>query len=140
RCVRQFRPAVSPCPAPAQDGQSRKLNAARRPRRRLRADRVAAQARSRLRIARARGLTHVLGRSRMDNPTSLLFFALFGIILFVMYIAVRRRWASPLVIAAIGVVASIVVITLMSLSEGNHIYQALFVGLLVGGLFSAGTL
>lgn len=76
----------------------------------------------------------------MDNPTSLLFFALFGIILFVMYIAVRRRWASPLVIAAIGVVASIVVITLMSLSEGNHIYQALFVGLLVGGLFSAGTL
>lgn len=76
----------------------------------------------------------------MDNPTSLLFFAVFGIILFVMYIAVRRRWASPLVIAAVGVIASVVVITLMSLTEGNHIYQALFVGLLVGGLFSAGTL
>ena len=76
----------------------------------------------------------------MDNPTSLLFFAVFGIILFVMYIAVRRRWASPMIVAAVGVIASVVVITLMSLTEGNHIYQALFVGLLVGGLFSAGTL
>lgn len=76
----------------------------------------------------------------MQNPTAWLLFALFGLILFVMYVALRRRWASPVVVGLLGVAGSIVVMTLLGLAQNNTIYQALFVGLLVGGLFSIGTL
>lgn len=76
----------------------------------------------------------------MTNPTSWFLFAVFGLVLFVTYIAIRRRWASPTLVAALGVLGSIVIMTLVALTEGNIIYQAVFVGLLVGGLFSIGTL
>ncbi|MCC6801946.1 MAG: hypothetical protein IT319_03600 [Anaerolineae bacterium] len=75
----------------------------------------------------------------MQNPTAWLLFALFGLILFVMYVSLRRRWASPLVVSALGVLASVIVMTLTGLAQNNTIYQALFAGLLVGGLFSGGT-
>ncbi|MCZ2096581.1 MAG: hypothetical protein LC121_10000 [Anaerolineae bacterium] len=73
----------------------------------------------------------------MQNPTAWLLFALFGD-------PVRdvrrcggaghrrwyyRRWA----------LASVIVMTLTGLAQNNTIYQALFAGLLVGGLFSGGT-
>jgi hypothetical protein len=76
----------------------------------------------------------------MNSTASWIFFAAFGIVLIAMYLAIRRRWAAPTLVAALGVFASILLITLMSLAQGNVIYQAIFVGLLVGGLFSAGTL
>ena len=76
----------------------------------------------------------------MQNPTAILLFAFFGLILFLMYIAVRRRFASPVIIALLGVFASVVVMTLVGLVQGNTFYQAIFAGILVGGLFSAGTL
>ena len=75
----------------------------------------------------------------MQNPTAWLLFALFGLILFVMYVSLRRRWASPVVVSALGVLGSVIVMTLTGLAQDNTIYQALFAGLLVGGLFSGGT-
>jgi uncharacterized membrane protein len=44
------------------------------------------------------------------------------------------------VIAAIGVLVNIVLMTLFGLSEGNVIYQALLNGFVVGGLFSIAVL
>ncbi len=76
----------------------------------------------------------------MTNPTSWLFFALFGLLLFLMYVGIRRRWLSQLLIAAIGITGSIALVTLTGLAQNNTIYQALFAGILVGGLFSGGTL
>ena len=76
----------------------------------------------------------------MQNPTAILLFVFFGLILLLMYIAIRRRFAATVVIAAIGVFASIIVMTLIGLVQGNTFYQAIFAGILVGGLFSAGTL
>ena len=76
----------------------------------------------------------------MQNPSAWLLFAVFGLILFVMYVGIRRRWASPILVAAFGVIGSVVVMTLTGLAQGNGIYQALFAGVLVGGLFSGGTL
>ena len=43
-------------------------------------------------------------------------------------------------IGLFGVLGSIIVMTLTGLAQGNSIYQAAFAGLLVGGLFSGGTL
>ena len=76
----------------------------------------------------------------MRTPSALLLFLLFAVILFVMYIAVRRRWGPPVLAGALGFVACIVVMTLNSLAQGNDIYRAIFSGLLVGGLFSIGVL
>jgi Na+/H+-translocating membrane pyrophosphatase len=76
----------------------------------------------------------------MLSPTALALFVVFGLILFGMYIAIRRRFASPVVISAIGVFANIIVMTLIGLAQGNTIYQAIFAGLLIGGLFSGGVL
>ncbi len=76
----------------------------------------------------------------MNNPTAWLLFVLFALILFAMYVAIRRRWAPTAVTAAVGVAASVIVMTLNGLAQNNGIYQALFSGLLVGGLFSGGTL
>ena len=76
----------------------------------------------------------------MLNPTAVMLFIVFGLILLVMYIAIRRRFASPVVIASIGVFANIIIMTLVGLAQGNTIYQAIFAGLLIGGLFSGAVL
>ena len=76
----------------------------------------------------------------MQNPTAWLLFAVFGLLLFVMYVGIRRRWASPILVSAFGVIGSIALMALTAVAQGDTIYQAVFVGLLVGGLFSGGTL
>lgn len=76
----------------------------------------------------------------MQNPVAWLLFLLFGLILLITYVAVRRRWASPVLVGTFGIVGSVVVMTLTGLAQNNTIYQALFTGLLVGGLFSIGIL
>jgi hypothetical protein len=76
----------------------------------------------------------------MQNPTAWLLFVVFGVILFVMYIAIRRRWGSPILSGGLGVIASIVVMTLLGLAQNDTMLQAVVAGLLVGGLFSGGTL
>jgi hypothetical protein len=75
----------------------------------------------------------------MQNPTAVLLFIIFGVILLGMYIAIRRRIGHPALVAGLGVLLSITVMTFNGLAQGNTIYQAIFAGLLVGGLFSGGT-
>src|SRR5579871_5136105 len=75
-----------------------------------------------------------------NHPTAWLFFILFGVLLFIIYVAIRRKWASQLLLAFIGIVGSIILMTLTGLAQDNTIYQAIFAGILVGGLFSGGTL
>jgi Na+/H+-translocating membrane pyrophosphatase len=57
-----------------------------------------------------------------------------------MYIAIRRRLASPTVIAAGGIFGSIVSMTFFGLAQNNVFMQALAVGFLIGGSFSIATL
>lgn len=76
----------------------------------------------------------------MQNTTSWLFFIIFALVLVVMYLGVRRRWLSPALIAAVGVLINIVMVTLFGLAQGNPLPQAVAAGFIVGGLFSAATL
>lgn len=68
------------------------------------------------------------------------FFILFALALASMYLGIRRSWAAPGVIAAAGVAASIILMTLTALAQNNLLIQAIIVGVLVGGLFSGATL
>lgn len=72
--------------------------------------------------------------------TAFIFFALFALVLLGMYLAIRRQWAAPGMVAGAGVLLSIVFMTLMSLSQGNAVLQAVVVGILLGGLFGGATL
>jgi uncharacterized membrane protein len=72
--------------------------------------------------------------------TAFIFFAIFAVILVGIYLAVRRRWASPGVIAVVGVLASIIDMVLISLAQGNSVFQAAVVGIVVGAIFSGATL
>ncbi len=72
--------------------------------------------------------------------TAFIFFALFALVLAGMYIGIRRQWAAPGMIAGAGVVLSIILMVLVSLSQGNPVVQAVLVGILVGGLYSGATL
>lgn len=76
----------------------------------------------------------------MQNPTGLVLFFVLAVVLAASYVGIRRRWASVAAIAAVCVVASFILMMLISLTQGNSIYQAVFVGLAVGGLFSGGIL
>jgi|FLYN01.1.fsa_nt_gi hypothetical protein len=72
--------------------------------------------------------------------SAFIFFALFALVIAGMYLAIRRQWAAPGMVAGVGVLLSIIFMMLMSLSQGNAMLQALLVGILVGGLFSGATL
>ena len=72
--------------------------------------------------------------------SALIFFALFALVLAGMYLGIRRTWASPGIVAGVGVLLSIIFMVLMSLAQGNSVVQAVLVGILVGGLFSGATL
>ncbi len=74
------------------------------------------------------------------TPGAFLFFVMFATVQVVMYLAIRREWFPPGAVAGVGVVASIVFVILMSLAQRNFMGQALFVGVLLGGLISAVTL
>lgn len=74
------------------------------------------------------------------NLPSLLLFVLFALVLFGMYIAIRRHWGPPLMVATLGVISSVVVMTLNGLARRSTFYQSVVAGLLVGGLFSIGVL
>jgi len=72
--------------------------------------------------------------------SSIVFFLLFAIVLMLMYMALRREWAGPGVVAGVGVLGSVITMTLMSLAQGNAAPQALIVGILIGGIFSGAIL
>ena len=71
---------------------------------------------------------------------ALLFFALLVVVLLVIYLSIRREWFPPSITAAVGIVASIIAMTLVSLAQGNSILQAVVVGILVGAMFGGATL
>lgn len=67
-------------------------------------------------------------------------FFVFAVVQFVMYIVIRRGLAAPALVGGVGVVSSVILMMLFSLSQSNPILQALLTGIAVGGLFSAATL
>jgi Na+/H+-translocating membrane pyrophosphatase len=69
-----------------------------------------------------------------------IFFLLFAAVMVFTYLGIRRQWMAPSVIAGISVLASITTMTLLSLAQENSLFQAVVVGILVGGLFSGATL
>lgn len=68
------------------------------------------------------------------------FFALFALALAGMYLGIRRTWASPGLVAGVGMVLSIVLMALISFAQANLPVQAIIVGILLGGLFGGATL
>ncbi|MEM6281564.1 MAG: hypothetical protein AAF787_05175 [Chloroflexota bacterium] len=69
-----------------------------------------------------------------------IFFVIFAMVQVLSYLAIRREWFAPGVVAGAGIVGSIVAAMLMSIAQGNSIVQALMVGLIMGGLLNAVTL
>ncbi len=69
-----------------------------------------------------------------------IFFVLMALLLLGTYLSIRREWLSPLATALISVVASIVLMVLLSLAQDNSLIQAVIVGIVVGGMFSGATL
>lgn len=65
------------------------------------------------------------------------FFILMAVTLAGMYLAIRREWFSPGVVAGVGVLVSIVLMVLTAFGQGNSAVQAIVVGIVVGGAFSA---
>lgn len=74
------------------------------------------------------------------QPLALIFFAAFALVLVAMYILVRRRIGSTALVAAGGILGSIIAMMLFTLAQGNTVTWAVLIGLLVGGLFSVGAL
>ena len=74
------------------------------------------------------------------QPVALIFFLFFGLVLFAMYILIRRRIGSTSLVAAAGIVGSMISMTLFSLAQGNILLLAVVVGIVVGGAFSVGAL
>lgn len=68
------------------------------------------------------------------------FFTLFAGVQVITYLAIRREWTSPALVAALGVVFSVLLAMLMSIAQQNTLLQALVVGLAFGILISALTL
>lgn len=75
----------------------------------------------------------------MTFPALICFF-LFGATILGMYIAIRRNLAPPGLVAAGGVLTSIITMSLFSLAQGNVLAQAILVGIVLGGAFSVATL
>lgn len=75
----------------------------------------------------------------LSSPTSIIFFAVFAIILVVSYLAIRREWLSTGIVAGLSLLGSIVMMLLVSLSQGNTMFQALVVSIGLGSIFSLAT-
>ncbi|MBZ0282202.1 MAG: hypothetical protein K8L97_15785 [Anaerolineae bacterium] len=71
---------------------------------------------------------------------ALLLFAVFALVLAGTYLSIRREWFKPGITAAVSIVLSMILMTLVSLAQNNLAIQAIIVGVLVGGLFSSATL
>ena len=75
----------------------------------------------------------------LSSPTAFIFYAIFAIILVVTYLAIRREWVSTGIIAGLSVVGSVIAMLLVSLSQGNAMFQAIIVSLGIGIVFSLAT-
>ncbi len=72
--------------------------------------------------------------------SAFILFVIFALVLLGMYISIRRAWFPPGVTASVGVVASMIVMVMISLAQNNLPLQAVVVGVLLGGIFSGATL
>ncbi len=75
----------------------------------------------------------------LSSPTSFIFYAIFVVILVVTYLAIRREWVATGLIAGMSVVGSVISMLLVSLSQGNAMFQAIVVSLGIGIVFSLAT-
>jgi hypothetical protein len=69
-----------------------------------------------------------------------LFFLLFGLVLVFIYLAIRRRWLNPGWTALIGVLASIITMSLFTLSQGTSVLHGVATGIFLGTIFAVATL
>jgi anaerobic C4-dicarboxylate transporter len=69
-----------------------------------------------------------------------LLFVVFALVLAAIYLSIRRGWFAPSLTAGVGVLLSIILMTLFSLAQNNIPIQAIIVGILLGSLFSGATL
>src|SRR6185503_3829286 len=67
-------------------------------------------------------------------------FVVFALMLAGIYLSIRRQWFAPGLTAAVGVVLSMILMTLFSLAQNNLPIQAIIVGILLGGRFGGATL
>jgi len=74
-----------------------------------------------------------------SSPTAFMFYAIFVVILVVTYLAIRREWLSTGIVAGLSVVGSVISMLLVSLSQGNAMFQAIVVSLGMGIVFSLAT-
>jgi Na+/H+-translocating membrane pyrophosphatase len=70
------------------------------------------------------------------NPLPILFFIVFALVLLGGYVAIRRRLASVPLLGVLMTGACVIAMFLVSVTNGDSLPQAVFVGLLVGGVFS----
>ena len=75
----------------------------------------------------------------LSSPISFIFFAVFAFILVITYLAIRREWASTGLVAGLSLVGSVIAMLMVSLSQGNAVFQAVVVSVAMGAVFSLAT-
>lgn len=70
------------------------------------------------------------------NFGSIIFLILFGVSLFVTYLAIRLKWLRLPNASIISGVINILLLTLYSISQGNSLFQAVTIALALGLLFT----
>lgn len=68
------------------------------------------------------------------------FFILFGLTLLGMYIAIRRQLAPVGLVAAVGMTASIITMTLYLMAQVEAEEQGIIFGILIGAVFAFATM
>lgn len=72
----------------------------------------------------------------MGSFLPILLFIMFGLVLLIGYVALRRKFMRAGYVVAYMLVGSILTMFLVSLTSGNNLVQAAFVGIVIGGAFS----
>lgn len=67
-------------------------------------------------------------------------FVAFTLVLLGMYVSIRRQFAAPGLIAGVGVIGSIITMTLFLLARDASALQGIVMGILIGVLFAGMTL
>jgi hypothetical protein len=80
-------------------------------------------------------------RDNTMQGLALLFFFAFAVIILMTYLALRRGWAAPGKVAAVGMIGSIITMSLSMVSQPNvPPVQAIFFGVVVGAGFAGAAL
>lgn len=72
----------------------------------------------------------------MGSFWSVLLFVIFALVLLFGYVAMRRKFMRTGYVVAYMLIGSIAAMFLVSLTSGNSIFQAAFIGICIGGVFS----